>query len=257
MMKLIKKCKPGGWINKNKHIWDYSDSPDPDIQKKIATYYTNWSSDEQDSKVRNYLNTHPELADYLDKAYQKGIDWDGQKKLGNAPDLHTVNYRNSEGDVKITDEGEEYAKSLGYQDYNALNEALKRAGFEITGKGQFYTGNQYLLAKTPKGVAFVNNGTNKVAKLNKKILDELAKKRAPISKAYHAWDKIAELYRKTHNGGWFSSAMARNGYKYDWGTGTYKKGNETIKIDSGNVIKYQGANSLTEFTYNSFVQSLK
>lgn len=34
MMKLIKKCKPGGWINKNKHIWDYSDSPYPDIQKK-------------------------------------------------------------------------------------------------------------------------------------------------------------------------------------------------------------------------------
>lgn len=44
MMKLIKKHAVGGWINQAKGIWDYSDSEDPDMQKKQLNIMQVWAT---------------------------------------------------------------------------------------------------------------------------------------------------------------------------------------------------------------------
>lgn len=106
MMKLIKKHKPGGWIDEKKAIWDYSDGPD-EIQKKIARYYIDFADaeDGDSEKVKNYLRQHTALADYLDKVYAKGTDWEGQKALGNDSKIKFLGYRNSTGETNFTTKG--------------------------------------------------------------------------------------------------------------------------------------------------------
>lgn len=253
MMKLIKKHAGGGWIDKGKAIWDYTDGPE-NIQKKIATYYTGYYlSEDNAAQVSDYLKSHTELARYLDQAYDKGVNWEGQKKLGNDPSRHTVNYRDSKGDMHITERGDNYARSLGYRNYVEFEEALKRAGFVTPVKGHLYTGKTYYLSETPTGLAFVDANKN-AAKLDKAFLDKKAQEHAPISKAYHAWDKIAKQYRDTHNGSWFSSAMQKKSFRYDPRTGRYLSPDLMVEVRDNKISVSSRLGQHTYLTPEKFIE---
>ena len=257
MIKLIKKHSGGGWLKDKAGkdrigYWDYSDSNDPNIQKKIAQYYTLTGNGPSQKAAEDYLDSHPALVRYLDSIYKNGINWKGQAALGNKFDTHHQIYHPYNKSFQVTNKANSYAKDLGYTNYEDLQNALSAAGYSPQGYGVFRKKDKnnevksYTLQETPTGLAFVN-GDNYVAIVNKDVLDRQA-----FFKAWNKWDNIAKQYRGSHNGGWFSSAMARRGYKYDSSTGTYKKGNSTIKITPNSVTVNQG-NKLKDYTYAAFI----
>ena len=233
MMKLIKKHAGGGWLKDKAGkdrigYWDYSDSNDPDMQKKIARYYTLSDTQKEDevSTVKSYLNAHSNLASYLDSVYKQGIDWEGQAALGNKDRNHHQYYRDSNDSGDTTDKAISYIKSLGYKNYEEFKKALSAAGYIEYTKGTFIKKDNnnnpqyYWIRETPTGLAFLNKN-NKSAIVDKDTLNKQAQVHASRSKAYHAWDNIAKLYRSGHSGGWFSSAMQKKKFNYDPRTGQY------------------------------------
>lgn len=245
--KLIKKHSGGGWINKDKHIWDYSDGP-KDIQKKIAKYYTNFSLDGS-GEVNSYLKKHQDLAKYLDSAYQKGIDWDKQKFLESESNYNYLMYRDSNGNLNFTNKGknrDQYAKSLGYSNYSDFLNNLTAAGYIPDQSGTYFhkqdsDGNDVIfwpVESSGKGISFVDSEGNR-AGVTKKALElyskAQAKKDALHSNASANWFKVSSfLNLKGH----FYDRMIRDGYKYDPNKGTYTKGNDTYSVnDQGNVFK--------------------
>lgn len=254
--KLIKKHSGGGWINQNKHIWDYSDGPN-DIQKLIAQYYTNFLNGDSNKQVQNYLKSHQDLAYYLDQAYQKGIDWDKQKTLGNDQSIKYLDYRDSKGNVNFTDKGnkrDQYAKSLGYNNYQDFLNNLDKAGYGHNKAGtQIYhtdsKGNTtyFYAAESPeKGISFINPTTGNIAAVTKRALTPAisqyqkylagqSKKDALHSRFSSNWFKVSSLLNLR---GHFYDRMIKAGYVYDPKKGTYTKGNDTYSVDNyGNVFK--------------------
>ena len=256
MMKLIKKHSGGGWLKDKAGkdrigYWDYSDSKDPNIQKKIARYYINFKdAQEGDTQlVQTYLTQHPELATFLDKAYQRGIDWDKQKELGNDSQFKYLEYKNSEGDLKYTDKAnnqDQYAKSLGYANYSEFLDYLRKAGYSPNAAGtQFARNNangdqtRFFAAEDPgKGIMFVNGsikaGVSKQALAPRiKALKDRAKKEALASEKSANWAKTAKAINRL---GRFYDDMINAGYTYNSKEGTYEKGDYIYTVDAwGNV----------------------
>lgn len=245
-MKLIKKHSGGGWINKGKAIWDYSDGPE-DIRKKIARYYINFTdaNNGDTEKVKAYLSKHTDLAAYLDRVYAKGIDWNGQKALGNNSNAKYLNYQNSEGETGFTTKGgdrDQWARTKGYDNYNDFLATLEKAGYTHSTAGtQFSLENDngtkttYYAAEDPKdGIMFINGnhkaGVTKDA-LTRRInaLENRAKKAALSSSASAKWLKTSSRLGTL---GRFYNLMRKAGFSYNSNKGTYSKGNTTLSVDS-------------------------
>ena len=251
MMKLIKKHAGGGWIDQARGIWDYSDSKDPDIQKKIAQYYAGLGNTEEEDnqQAQNYLKSHKKLADYLDTVYKYGVDWDKQKDLGNVPTSKYLTYRNSKGEYSFTKKGnirESYAKSLGYADYRDLINTLKKAGYRsdavggvvttsnsdsegamwpaVDSRGKFYFADEQGKRRQIKS----KSAMQPIVKRHQDYLASQAKKAALHSSASTNWAALGDLL-----GVWghFYDKMIEAGYKYDPSQGTYSKGNDIYYID--------------------------
>ena len=263
MMKLIKKHAGGGWINQTKGIWDYSDSKDPDIQKKIANYYAGLGNTEEEDnqQARTYLNSHRELADYLDTVYAYGVDWNKQEDLGNVPLSKYLTYRNSKGKYVFTRKGkirEDYAKSLGYTNYQDLINTLKKAGYRsdavggvvttsnsdsggvmwpaVDSQGKFYFADEQGKRRQIKPKSTMQP----IVKRHQDYLASQAKKAALRSPASANWTKVAENLNLK---GSFYNAMIRAGYKYDPSSGAYSKDNNKYTVDStGSVYISEGGN---------------
>lgn len=268
---LTHKFQKGGWIgDKSKGIWNYSDGP-KDIQKKIAKYYINmWQSDEDINIAKNYLKNHSELAEYLDKAYQKGIDWKGQRALGNIPSQEWSTYRNSKGQVNYTDEittkdRDNYAKSLGYKNESDMHKQLKAAGYKpwnldtYTKKNNDGSEQQYHLINTPgKGLGIVGEDGAR-ATVDKKSLQPIiarhraylvgqAKKNALHSKKSVDWAKAAKFAGRS---GHFYADMTNAGYSYDTDKGTYTKDGVTYTVDGSGKVYRQGKSGGTQIGVNN------
>lgn len=250
--KLIKKHSSGGWINEKKGIWDYSDGPQ-DIQKKIARYYINFSENNEGdvNQVTTYLSKHPKLANYLDSVYSKGVDWEKQRTLGNNNNFYYLDYRNSKGDVNFTNKydnnkRDQYAKSLGYSNYEDFKNALIQAGYNTNNAGTEVTrkddnGNEihYYAVKLPKkGMGFVSSDGTR-AGVTKQALEKYkaaqAKKAALNSNASNNWLKVSSLLNMK---GHFYDNMIKSGYKYNSKNGTYTKYGDVYSVnDQGKVFK--------------------
>lgn len=271
MMKLIKKHSGGGWLKDKAGkdrigYWDYSDSNDPNIQKKIARYYINFEdANVGDTRlVQTYLNQHPVLATFLDEAYQRGIDWDKQKNLGNDPQFKYLEYKDSKGNVKYTDKAnnlDQYAKSLGYTDYNDFLDTLRKAGYSPNEAGTQFsrknangTWTTFFAAEDPgKGIRFVD-GSNKAGVSKQalapriKALKDRAKKEALASRASANWAKTAKAINYP---GRFYDNMINAGYTYNSKDGTYEKGNYIYTVDAyGNVRVTTRGNSSQPQAFN-------
>ncbi len=263
MMKLIKKHAGGGWLKDKSGkdrigYWDYSDGP-KDIQKKIARYYADLVEENEgdNESVTTYLNTHPDLANYLDGVYAHGIDWKGQEALGNTDNgPKYLSYRNSKGTVNFTKRGdnrETYAKNLGYKSYTNLLNTLKAAGFKSDEAGTAIsisngTSPSYMFAAEDSNGDFYFVDTQGRARTLKKKKDmepivkrhraylaSQAKKAALGSTASDNWAALGDWLGFY---GHFYDKMIAAGYKYDPGKGTYSKGNDIYYInDSLQVSK--------------------
>ena len=256
--KLIKKHSGGGWIgDKSKGVWDYSDSTDKDIQKKIARYYVDMDQDDtEQQQALNYLNQHTDLADYLDTIYKKGINWDGQKALGNIPNQPWQTIKNSKGEVQYTDKLSQkarshYAKAMGYDNLEDFNKTLRDAGYKTYKGFVEKDGNQYFLTPEvlknnrgffgPKGRILTVNvrDLKPIATQHQKYLAQQAKKVALQSAQSEAWGQVGQ-----HLGlqGTFYDRMLKYGYHYVPDKGYYMNNDGTkIFLKRGQVRSKQGA----------------
>ena len=234
-------------------------------KKKIARYYADLVEENEGDNVlvTTYLNAHPDLANYLDGVYAQGIDWKGQKALGNTVNgPKYLSYRNSKGTVNFTERGdnrETYAKNLGYKSYADLLNTLKAAGFKSDEAGTAISisngaSPSYMFAAEDSNGDFYFVDTQGRTRTLKKKMDmqpivkrhqdylaSQAKKAALRSSASANWTKVAENLNLK---GSFYNAMIRAGYKYDPFSGAYSKGNNKYTVDStGTVYISQGGNS--------------
>lgn len=220
--------------------------------------------------VKKYLQDHNDLATYLDRTYKKGIDWDGQKALGNNPVQPWQNFVDSQGKLQRTDKLSDndllaYAKAMGYNDLDDLNQTLWDAGLRIH-PGQVHTEDDTYFA-TPEVIknrkGFVNAQGNTltikasdlkpIAKQHQKYLAQQAKNAALNSRQSNAWGQLGQRLGLQ---GKFYDKMLWAGYHYVPAKGYYmnNQGNK-IFLKKGVVYSNSG-NSAKALTWGQLKSML-
>ena len=242
MMKLIKKHAGGGWLKDKAGkdrigYWNYSDSDDPNMQKKIEQGYKTGAWDED---AQNYLKGHQDLKEYLNNAYKtlspKLQYFTSDKKAHDTYNGQWTKISKTSGTTghfaeKMKAAGYEYDKATGtYR--NAYNKAV----LSIDDKGNLHRKDAKNEGIIHSKLSFDPHDNTVWYSFNSTNPTDYgyteAKKKALDSKASKDWALIgAKLNLK----GKFYDTMLSKGFKYDPKTGYYSKDGKQYCVYKGKV----------------------
>lgn len=198
--KNIKKHQQGGWIDKDKKIWNWDSM---DRFNRVKNWYQGKSNELSDEDWE-YVHANPELESALHNIY----------KVSKLPNKRTV----------ITINTAQYVNNMPKgADPNARVDVVP----DSTNNFKGYIGvGQFKMLKKPK---------QQTPKQKPKQQTSFAKKENAVRRNhFNNWTAFVKKYYPSVLGS-FKKTMENAGYTYDWNTGIYRKSGSAYRLNNGQL----------------------
>lgn len=196
----IKKHQQGGWINKDKKIWNWDSM---DRFNRVKNWYQGKSNDISDEDWK-YVHDNPELESALHNIY----------KVSKLPNKRTT----------VTISAAEHTNNMPKgADPKADIDAVPDSTNNFKG---FLGVGQFKMLKKPK---------QQTPKQKPKQQTSFAKKENIVRRNnFNNWTAFVKKYYPNALGS-FKKTMENMGYKYDWNTGIYSKSGSAYRLNNGQL----------------------
>lgn len=181
--KLQKKMQKGGWINKDKKIWNWDSM---DRFNRVKAYYQG-QSDALSQEDWKYIYSNPELESALHNIYK-------ESKL---PNHRTIVTATEQQDTNNTPKGADLKANISSVPDSTNNF-----------KGRLGIGQYKMLPKTTQ--------SSQQQKYKKGLTRQQADNRR---QHFHNWQRVAQ--NRNYATGTFIPYMHKNGFAYDWDRGIW------------------------------------
>lgn len=205
--KLQKKMQKGGWINKDKKIWNWDSM---DRFNRVKAYYQG-QSDTLSDEDWNYIYSNPELESALHNIY-KASKLPNHRTTVTTTEQQYTNNMPKGADLKanissVPDSTNNFKGRLGIGQYKMLSKATQSSQQQ----------------KSKKGLTQQQANTRK--------------------QHFHNWQRVAQ--NRGYATGTFIPYMHKNGFAYDWDKGTWYNSKANIYLypaTDGTVMQYINGN---------------